>query len=243
MAFPEHRSASAVQRCSTPSSTKLAITAVKLVAHSFTVSLVVCTSCSAAACRPVRSEPEGSPEYVAAVTRDTESFGIAPDQQPALLTWTCPRQAHLDHAGVLLGDAAFRALWSVASMDEDESIQSTNDDAQASKASCVQAGYFQDNFLQFFVKKRGVPAIAGLHYQLEQSSGSASHDASNRASGCTHTSSAQCELRYRLLDVHHDIRCICPIARARHLLLRDSTCSLARQWLCSLATCTGHARG
>lgn len=44
-------------------------------------------------------------------------------------------------------------------MDPDEAVQSTNDDAQASKASCVQAGYFRDDFIQYFVKKKGVQKI------------------------------------------------------------------------------------
>lgn len=37
-------------------------------------------------------------------------------------------------------------------------MQTTNDDAQASKASCVQLGYFEDNFIQYFVNKKGVRA-------------------------------------------------------------------------------------
>ena len=40
-------------------------------------------------------------------------------------------------------------------MDPDEAVQSTNDDAQASKASCVQAGYFEDKFIRYFVNKKG----------------------------------------------------------------------------------------
>lgn len=42
-------------------------------------------------------------------------------------------------------------------MDADEGVQSTNDDAQECKASCVQAGYFKDDFVQCFVRKKGAP--------------------------------------------------------------------------------------
>eukprot|EP01025_Chloroclados_australasicus_P055735 TRINITY_DN6821_c0_g2_i3.p1 TRINITY_DN6821_c0_g2~~TRINITY_DN6821_c0_g2_i3.p1 ORF type:complete len:351 (-),score=45.71 TRINITY_DN6821_c0_g2_i3:426-1478(-) len=38
-------------------------------------------------------------------------------------------------------------------MDGDEAVQATNDDAQQSKASCVRLGYFQDDFVHFFVKQ------------------------------------------------------------------------------------------
>jgi hypothetical protein len=48
-------------------------------------------------------------------------------------------------------------------MDPDEAVQSTNDEAQASKASCVQAGYFEDNFIHYFVKKKGVPLGYMVH--------------------------------------------------------------------------------
>lgn len=41
------------------------------------------------------------------------------------------------------------------SWDEDQAVQTTNDDAQASKASCVQLGYFEDKFIQYFVRKKG----------------------------------------------------------------------------------------
>ncbi|KAK9815129.1 hypothetical protein WJX73_008299 [Symbiochloris irregularis] len=42
-----------------------------------------------------------------------------------------------------------------------EAVQGTNDDAQVSKLSCVQRGYFQDRFLQYFVRKatRRAPLI------------------------------------------------------------------------------------
>ncbi|KAK9824836.1 hypothetical protein WJX81_004800 [Elliptochloris bilobata] len=36
----------------------------------------------------------------------------------------------------------------------DMCVQLTNDDAQISKMSCIERGYFQDNFLHFFVRRR-----------------------------------------------------------------------------------------
>eukprot|EP00873_Tetraselmis_striata_P000327 jgi/Tetstr1/420591/TSEL_011679.t1 len=36
----------------------------------------------------------------------------------------------------------------------DQSVQGTNDDAQISKLSCVQLGYFKDDFIKYFVTKR-----------------------------------------------------------------------------------------
>jgi hypothetical protein len=61
-------------------------------------------------------------------------------------------------------------------LDVDEGVQSTNDDAQESKASCVQAGYFKDAFVKHFVRRKGVllvsectvrsDLLSGCHFAL-----------------------------------------------------------------------------
>lgn len=40
-------------------------------------------------------------------------------------------------------------------MNGDEAVQKTNDDAQQSKAACAVKGYFQDDFVKYFVRKQG----------------------------------------------------------------------------------------
>lgn len=40
-------------------------------------------------------------------------------------------------------------------MNGDEAVQKTNDDAQQSKAACVNLGYFKDDFVKYFVRKQG----------------------------------------------------------------------------------------
>jgi hypothetical protein len=46
-------------------------------------------------------------------------------------------------------------------LDLDEGIQRTNDDAQESKASCVQSGYFKDEFVKHFVRRKGTLLAGG----------------------------------------------------------------------------------
>merc|ERR1712025_879300 len=42
----------------------------------------------------------------------------------------------------------------LVSSDADRCIQGTNDDASVSKMSCINLGYFEDDFLRLFVRRR-----------------------------------------------------------------------------------------